>query len=170
MNALIKKILVPVDFSASSERAANYAATLARQLGASLHLVHALEPCELVRGPFEFFESPSAGHLDDLYWAARTRLTVLSRKLGLADRTSKEVRPGLASEVIKGAAVDLGADLVIMSSHGRSGLSHLLMGSVAERVMRSVPCPVLIIRDSERLEVHQPVTVESTTGDMPRAS
>jgi nucleotide-binding universal stress UspA family protein len=171
MDAFINRIVVPVDFSESSERAVSYAAALARRLGASLHLIHALEPPALTRGPLEFYESASAEHLNDVYWTARRRLNALSQKLALRVATSKEVRPGLASEVITAAVIDLGADLVIMSTHGRTGLSHLLLGSVAEQVVRSAVCPVLMIRDGGQVHVHRPTSGESTNAaDMVRAS
>ena len=65
MDALVTKIVVPIDFSPSSERAANYAAALARRVGASLHLIHALEPSALMRGASGAYEIQSAEHLDD---------------------------------------------------------------------------------------------------------
>ena len=167
MEAHIKKIVVPVDFSPTSESAVSYAAALARRIGASLHLIHALEP---TGGPFELYERPSTEHLDDVYWNARTRLSALSQKLSLGEGTSKEVRPGLASKVIVAVVIDLGADLVIMSTHGRTGVSHLLMGSVAEEVMRSARCPVLMIRDCGRAEAYRGAPFESESAEMARAS
>jgi universal stress protein A len=159
MNAAIRKIVVPVDFSEPSERAVEYAAALARSLGASLHLIHALEPAALALGGFELDGGPSAERLDDVYWTARTRLSVLSQKLALPAATSREVRPGHPSKVISTVVTDLGADLVVMSTHGRTGVSHLLMGSVAEDVMRSARCPVLMIRDAGRIAL-QPLVFE----------
>ena len=66
MEPLIAKILVPIDFSPASERAAQYAAALAQRLGASLHLVHVLEPAAMVKGPFEFYGTPPREFLDQL--------------------------------------------------------------------------------------------------------
>jgi universal stress protein A len=171
MDALIKKIVVPVDFSAPSEAAAHYAAALADRLGASLHLIHALEPSALARSPLESYETLSAESLDDVYWAARTRLSALSVRLALAGQISKEVRPGFPSEVITAAATDLGADLVVMSTHGRTGLSYLLMGSVAERVIRSTACPVLVVRDRGEVAARRQPSVELVAAvQMARAS
>ena len=163
MDALIRKIVVPIDFSPSSEGAATYAAAFARRVGASLHLIHALEPSMLTRGALGSSEILSGEHIDDLYWAARTRLSALGETLSLEGRISKEVRPGLPSNVITSAVIDLGADLVIMSTHGRSGVSHLLMGSVAERVIRSSACPVLVVREHGQPHVHQCWSPEMTT-------
>jgi nucleotide-binding universal stress UspA family protein len=78
----------------------------------------------------------------------------------LGGRISQEVRPGFPSEVITAAATDLGADLVVMSTHGRTGLSHLLLGSVAERVIRSTVCPVLVVRDRGEVAVERQPSVE----------
>jgi nucleotide-binding universal stress UspA family protein len=168
MDHLMQKILVPIDFSEASERAAEYAAALARRLGASLHLVHVVEPAEMVKGPFEFFEAPSPEFLDRLYWATRSRLVMLGGSLeGGQVPVSSEVRHGTPAESIRAATIDYGADLVIMSTHGRSGLSHLLMGSVAEQVIRTARCPVLVIRDCGQVHVHRPV---AETGDFAMAS
>jgi universal stress protein A len=168
MDPIIQKILVPVDFSEASERAAHYAAALARRLGASLHLVHVLEPSEMVQGPFELFEVPSPEFLNRLYWAKRTRLVKLGSGLeGGAVPVTSEVRHGTPADSVRAAAIDYGADLVIMSTHGRSGFSHLLMGSVAEQVIRTARCPVLVVRDCGQVHVHRP---EATGADVATAS
>lgn len=163
MEPLITKILVPIDFSPASERAAQYAAALAQRLGASLHLVHVLELAALVNGPFEFYEPPSREFLDQVYWDTRSRLVAVGGTLesGFV-RVSSEVRHGTPAESIRAATIDYGADLVIMSTHGRSGLSHLLMGSVAEQVIRTSRCPVLVLRDCGQVHVHRPVPAEMT--------
>jgi nucleotide-binding universal stress UspA family protein len=161
MDALIEKVLVPIDFSPASERAAQYGASLARRLSASLHLVHVLEPAAMVKGPFEFYEPPSREFLDQLYWNTRSRLVALGSTLeGGFLRVSSEVRHGTPAESICAATIDYGADLVVMSTHGRSGLSHLLMGSVAEQVIRTSRCPVLVLRDCGQVHVHRPAVAE----------
>jgi len=163
MEPLIDKILVPIDFSPASERAARYAASLARRLGASVHLVHVLEPAALVKGPFEFYGPPSPAFLDQLYWDTRARLVAVGSTLEYGFvRVSSEVRHGTPAESIRAATVDYGADLVIMSTHGRTGLSHLLMGSVAEQVIRTSRCPVLVLRDCGQVHVHRPFPAEAT--------
>jgi nucleotide-binding universal stress UspA family protein len=72
-----------------------------------------------------------------------------------------EVRHGDAQKSITAAEIDYGADLVIMSTHGRSGWSHLLLGSVAEQLIRTARCPVLVIRDSDQVHALKPQEVES---------
>ena len=80
--------------------------------------------------------------------------------MGLAARSARgrslttEIRTGRIAEEIANAAVAYGADLVVMSTHGRTGLPHLLMGSVAEEVIRIAPCPVLVMKDSGKVRVH----------------
>ena len=158
MDPLIAKILVPIDFSEGSERAAHYAAALARRLGATVHLVHVLEPAAMVKGPFEFYEPPSREFLDRLYWDTRSRLVAVGSKLEVGFvRVASEVRHGTPADCIRDAIVDYGTDLVVMSTHGRSGLSHLLMRSVAEQVIRAARCPVLVLRECGQVHVHRPV-------------
>jgi nucleotide-binding universal stress UspA family protein len=140
METLIKRVVVPVDFSDASERAGMYAAVLARQLGASVHFVHAME-------------SPEGPRSDRAYWTARRRLVALSDRVAAGVERSSEIRQGDPTDAIIDAVIDYGADLVVMSTHGRSGLSHLLMGSIAEHVIRSVPCPVLVVRDCGQVHV-----------------
>jgi nucleotide-binding universal stress UspA family protein len=149
METLINRVVVPIDFSDASERAGMYAAVLARQLGASVHFVHAMEPEE---GP----------RSERAYWALRHRLVALSDRIAAGVERSSEVRQGDPTDAIIAAVVDYGADLVVMSTHGRSGLSHLLMGSIAEHVIRSVHCPVLVVRDCGQVHVYKSHGPEST--------
>jgi universal stress protein A len=151
---MITTIVAPVDFSEPSKRTAGYAASLAQRLDATLHLVHVLEVPALAKHP----------SLDDrAYQDARAELKALRATLPLpTSHVSIEVRLGPVAEGITQAAIDYGADLVIMATHGRSGLSHLLMGSVAERVIRTARCPVLVVRSCGRVYMHAPATAEST--------
>jgi nucleotide-binding universal stress UspA family protein len=144
----MKRILVPIDFSEASERAGRYAAALARQLGASVHFVHAAEPEE---GP----------RSDRAYWVLRRQLVAWSDRIASGIEHSSEIRRGDPSAAIVTAVVDSGADLVVMSTHGRSGLSYLLTGSIAEDVIRSVQCPVLVVRDCGQVHVVKPRAFES---------
>jgi nucleotide-binding universal stress UspA family protein len=158
MNAVIQKIVVPIDFSDASTRAAQYAAALARRLDASVHLVHVLEPSELASQARDFFGGPSAADVDQMYWRKRQQLVSIGAGLEEGVRVTSEVRQGTPADSIRQAAVDYGSDLVIMSTHGRTGLSHLLMGSVAEQVIRTARCPVLVVRDCGQVHVHMPET------------
>jgi nucleotide-binding universal stress UspA family protein len=137
----LKTILVPVDFSDSGKPALSYAASLARQSGASLRLLHVLE--------FPHFR-PDFPHqtMDVSDWRERVNRDFgalqTSRFLGI--RTTSEIREGLPFQAIVDAARDIGADLIVMATHGRTGLQHVLLGSTAERVVRHAECPVLVIR------------------------
>ena len=139
MTPTINKILLPIDFSVPSDRAAGYAAALARSLGASIHLVHVLE------------DVSQATRYED----SRAKLLALTASLApAAARTSVEVRSGRPAAAIIDAAIDYGCDLIVMATHGRSGVSHLVLGSVAEEVIRHARCPVLAVRQSGAAAVH----------------
>jgi nucleotide-binding universal stress UspA family protein len=141
----IHHILVPTDGSAGSDAAAAYACDLAVALGARLTLLHV-------------FTAPTVLLPDAVYAATPEELrpleeACLAKLRGLADELA---RPELAIDVeavegnpteriVETAKLRL-VDLIIMGTHGRTGLSHLLLGSVAERVIRSAPCPVLTVR------------------------
>jgi nucleotide-binding universal stress UspA family protein len=72
------------------------------------------------------------------------------REIGSRGRFQVQVRDGVPWEEVVTAARESNTDLIILSTHGRTGLSHALLGSVAERVMRHAPCPVLVVRERER--------------------
>ena len=141
----IKRILVPVDFSEPSLQAVEYAVELARPFGASLELLCVIEPLAY---------APLAGPAVDLAAIraeqeriATERLAGLKRDLVRRHaRCRADLRIGSAYRTIVDRAARWPADLVVMGTQGRSGLSHLLIGSVAERVVRSAPCPVLTVR------------------------
>jgi universal stress protein A len=145
----IHRIVVPVDFSEASERAIDYAGGLARLLGASLHLIHVVEEIVVPSGPMELCLPDTSTLRERLHADARSQLAAIVARLKAAgpQRVTREIRDGLPAESIAQVTVDCGADLVIMATHGRTGLAHLLMGSVAERVIRTAPCPVLVIRE-----------------------
>jgi universal stress protein A len=128
----IKSILAPTDFSPHSEQAVRYACRLAERLDSELHLLHVLS--EIVpAGPDERAQETLDRSLDPSW--------------GKPGKVTRAVRWGSPVESIVSYAVDHRVDLVIISTHGRTGLSHVLLGSVAERIVREAPCPVLTIRD-----------------------
>ena len=144
----IQTILAPTDFSAHSERAVRYACGLAARLGSELHLLHVLseiipsgpEPMMMPFVPPEFYEENER--------AARETLDQLPRPDWEAPRSVvRSVRWGSPVEAIIGYATDHKIRLLAIATHGRAGLSHVLLGSVAERIVRESPCPVLTIRD-----------------------
>lgn len=140
-----RKILVPVDFSTSSMAAMQYAAALAREFGAGLLLFHALFPATRValdRVSVEMAGASAATHQKEaeLNIEALTKLDFLR---GIKCETM--VRWGYAVDEICGLTSQPDIDLLVASTHGRSGFKHILMGSVAEHVVRYAECPVLVV-------------------------
>jgi len=144
----IKSILAPTDFSTHSERAVRYACQLAERLGASLHLLHVLSEI-LPAGPDPLLMPvmPAEYYADNEARAKETLDRLLDPAWGKPAAVVKVVRWGSPVETIVGYALDQRIDLITVATHGRTGLSHVLLGSVAERIVREAPCPVLTIRD-----------------------
>jgi nucleotide-binding universal stress UspA family protein len=140
----IEKILVPLDFSPSSLQALDYATSLAKRFRAAIHLIH-------VHPPDEAASTPGAAHL--LLESAET-IERLNEELTGIHRKRVEpfcpenchVRGGQPYQEIVRLAREIDADLIALSTRGHSGLKRLLLGSTAERVVRSGPCPVLVVR------------------------
>lgn len=143
-----KSILVPVDFSSASNKALAYAAVLAEQFDARLTLLYVREPAASV-GIDGFY--PLMVGSEELTTAYQENLAKLAqRQLGDTRRVEKIlVREGRAYFEIAEAARALKSDVIVISTHGYSGLSHVLLGSVTERVVRHAPCPVLVVREHE---------------------
>ncbi len=141
----IKKILCPTDFSDTSEKAFEYAIFLATAHKAELVLLHVVDHLQgfdhyeiLALTPMEIaqkLEKRAEEHLDDLMNRAKDSVAV-----------EKAVRNGKTSVEICEAAREAQADVIVIGSHGRTGLSHVLIGSVAETVVRHADCPVLVVR------------------------
>ena len=146
----IARILVPVDFSDCSLEAARYAAGLAGTFHASIELLHVIEE------PFQSgVWSPDAyvPYVPELLTALRRdaerRLLKAKNLPGLAGLSVlTAVAVGRPSQAILDRAAEGDVDLIVMGTHGRTGVSHLMLGSVAERVLRRSPCPVLTVRGS----------------------
>jgi nucleotide-binding universal stress UspA family protein len=148
MTTNIRSILVPVDFSPASEQSVDYACGLARRLGASIHLLHVVEGTMTGDLHWEPYSEETAAHFERLRQEGGARLAATAARIeGHRVRTTREVRGGNPATEIKKAALDYGADLIIMATHGRTGLSRALLGSVAEEVVRSAWCPTLVIRE-----------------------
>jgi universal stress protein A len=144
----IRVILVPVDFSPDSDRALAYAADLASALGAHLHLLHAYHLPPLAAAPYG--SSLPQSVWDELRDAARAELEERREKLvGRGLEAQAHLTTGMASEAIREAAAEVGADLIVMGTRGRTGLAHVLLGSVAERTLRTAPCPVLTVKEND---------------------
>lgn len=143
----IRRVLVPTDFSDHSLSSLRYGAELAEKFGAELVLLHVIQDLALVM-PDAIMPTPiPTPDLTQLTDSARAAVTELIGRENLARLNPRtEIRFGSPSSEIVAAAEDLKADLLCLSTHGRGGLAHLLLGSVAEKVVRQAPCPVLTVR------------------------
>lgn len=143
----IKKILVAIDFSKLSYEALDYAIDLARDLGAKLSVIYVVEPLEFA-GVDVLGGTPIATQsiVDEHLKQAKLELErVKNRKLAGLEGATTAVRMGRPAEEIVAAGGKGKANLIVLGTHGRSGLSHLLMGSVSERVVRHSQCPVVVV-------------------------
>ena len=138
---VLKNILVAIDFEPASDAALTYGRALARTFGARLHLIHVAE---------NDFLRPS---VTDPYVLKTAMARRLSERLTAEDRadgarTMLEVADRPADTITRYARHEQ-IDLIVMGTHGRTGVTHMLMGSVAEHVVRTAPCPVLTVRHPE---------------------
>ena len=144
----LKRILVPIDFSDCSRKALRYALPFAREFGADLILMHIVEVAYLAG---EFGTTDFVAMEADLKAGAERQLQQLGQaEIGSSVAWRIEVRSGRAAPEIAVAAREIEADLIVIATHGRTGLKHVLLGSVAENVVRHAPCPVLTVRENER--------------------
>ncbi len=142
----LRKILVPVDFSTHSAEAIRYAADLSRRYEANVTVAHAYQPPE-----YAFPE----GYLLQKASDQTARLAMLERQLAHCEaearaagavRVESKLIDGVDSAAIVRFAEETEQDLIVMGTHGRTGFKRAILGSVAEKVVRTAPCPVLTIR------------------------
>jgi nucleotide-binding universal stress UspA family protein len=144
---LIKKILVPIDFSDYSKNALRYAAQFAKTLNAKLFLVYVIEPI-IYPSDFSMGQVAIPSAEMDLTKRAEEELDLLARNLidpGL--KVERMIKTGKPFVEINEIAKEEDIDLIIMATHGHTGVEHLLFGSTAEKVVRKAPCPVLTLRE-----------------------
>lgn len=149
---LIQHILCPTDFSETAMKAVKYGEQLAIEAGAELTLIHA-------------FDTPATWNLQGQVHPRDPKLEE-QLKAVLADsphaaKIHRLQHAGLSGEVICWTAQDRGCDLIVMGTHGRTGMRHLLFGSVAEYVLQHARCPVVTIRDRDPNEppLKQPIVM-----------
>ena len=164
MAPTVKRILVPTDFSETADKALAYAKDLAPKLGASLHLVHVYRDPYAVAAcaPEVYATVPAevrARALDEVRERLFERLDA-DEELRL--RGSRGIVRGLVAPQIVDYAAMNDIDLIVMGTHGRRGVAHLLLGSVAEHVLRTAECPVLTVR-AEHQEAQERVTDAANT-------
>ena len=155
----LKNILVATDFSESSTTALEYGRALARTFNATLHVVHVVDNFMLQGMLADAAPVDYGDLLDKLEEAARRQLDAAIREDDRRELGAKAVLlSGTApAPAIVNYATEAHIDLIVMGTHGRGGWSHLLMGSVAEKVVRMAPCPVLTVRHPE----HEFVTADA---------
>jgi universal stress protein A len=140
----VRSILVPIDFSKASEKALDYAVSLAKQFSAKLTVLSVVEPFPTP----DFAYNPLVMENDKVVAATKRRLEKVTANAGVASEFVEKtlVRNGVPYREIVDAARTLKVDLIVISTHGYSGLAHVFMGSTAERVVRHAECPVLVVR------------------------
>jgi nucleotide-binding universal stress UspA family protein/mono/diheme cytochrome c family protein len=148
----IKRILVPLDFSTSSRRALDYAAGMALRFDAALHLVHVCEVPTMMTGSMDAYAIAYSDWALRLGEEAERELVKVTASLK-ARQVTTEVLFGNPARAIVEAAEANAADLIVMGTHGHGAVMHLMMGNVAERVVRFAPCPVMTVREPREREV-----------------
>lgn len=136
-----KVLLVPIDFSKSADKALAYSAALARSLGAEIRLLHVIEGTKVATESFQWIDF--SNEVKAVVTPMLENLARRIQKQGIPIRT--EVGQGTPYLEIVNRARRQKADMIIMGTHGRTGVQRWIMGSVAERVVRIAACPVLTI-------------------------
>ncbi len=146
----LKRILLPTDFSDYSQHAVRYACGFAEKFDAEVHLLHVLQDLVAIVPEPGLAFPPPGDYMDELRRSAEQALEkVVSEEWSRAHRVLKATRQGVPFVEIIRYARDNEIDLIVMATHGRSGLAHVLLGSVTEKVVRKAPCPVLTVRPPE---------------------
>lgn len=157
-------ILVPTDFNPASHAALECAKEIAERFGARLSLLHVVtDPKATGFWTPEVYVPATPETQEGFLREARKRLdSALSPEERSRFTATIDVRLGAVADRIQEVALEQQVDLIVMGTHGRRGLAHLLLGSVAERVLRSAPCPVLT--------THAPAQAHGVSESMPAAS
>ncbi|HTP13855.1 MAG TPA: universal stress protein [Bacteroidota bacterium] len=139
-----KKILIPTDYSELSGAAIEYAMVFSRMFGARIHLLHVLDTIPVLAMQTMDLTTEAVMSETDRNAKNDLHLFIVS-KVGNIPGLVEVVRKGIAETEIVRFAKEEGIDLIVMATHGRSGLSHVFTGSVAEKVIQQSPVPVLVI-------------------------
>ncbi|MFN7803393.1 MAG: universal stress protein [Planctomycetaceae bacterium] len=139
----LKQILVPIDFSEPSERATEYGLSLARQFNATLHLLHVIEDPVVYLPMYESYPVPTRQQFETY---AQERLdNWIPESVTRGVKVETAWRHGRPDVEIVDYASDSAVDLIVIGTHGRGMAAHLLLGSIAEKVVRKAACPVLTV-------------------------
>lgn len=145
----LKTILVPTDFSECSDAAVKHGSALANAFGATLHLLNVVQDPYAMPYGADGFGAPAHDLLGEWRAEAKRRLDA-AVPAGFESRTVAATRVGSPCPEIVHYAIDHHVDLIVLGTHGRGAIGHVLLGSVAERVVRTAPCPVLTVRHPQR--------------------
>lgn len=140
----LERILVPVDFSDTSQAAVEHAIELARVCGAEIHLLHSYPVSPGIATPY----GPALPDVvfQSIRGSAERRLDEVKRQVaGAGIAVTAHLTAEAAGFAIADAAKELDADCVVMGTRGLTGIKHVLLGSVAERTVRTAPCPVITV-------------------------
>jgi universal stress protein A len=155
---LLNSVLVAFDFSETSKHALDYGRNLARAFGGRLHVVHITDVVSTTAAQF-YPEGPGDPEAKATHLAVNQIREVLAAEGLDVVAPAVRVSPDPAKAIVE-YAKEVHADVIVVGTHGRSGMSRLLMGSVAEHVVRTAPCPVLVVRPREHeFVLPEPVTV-----------
>jgi nucleotide-binding universal stress UspA family protein len=158
----ITSILVPSDFSECSDEAVRYGLELACKFDATVHLLHVVQDPLTQPWAAEGFAVPLFEAVEQWQRQAEDRLAAM---VPPAQAPRVRIASSVAApfpEILRYAEVH-NIDLIVMGSHGRGGVSHLLLGSIAEKVVRRAPCPVLTVRHPQHAFVHDAVPAAAIT-------
>jgi len=143
---VFKKILFPTDFSVASDYAMSYAISMAKRYKAKFFLLHVVDTTYDISG-FYIPHISAEKLMQEMEEAAEKKLTNISSAISRRIKAREiVVKSGIPHKEILKFAKDKGVDMIIMGTHGKAGLDHLLFGSTTERVLRQASCPVLTIR------------------------
>ncbi|MBI3004102.1 MAG: universal stress protein [Ignavibacteriales bacterium] len=146
----LSRILVPIDFSEFSKNALKYAIPFARQFEASVDLLYVVEPA-IYPADFSFGQVGFPNVEEELRKRGTEELeTLMKKEIGRRLPARFSVRTGKPFYEINQYATEEDIDLIIIATHGHSGMEHILFGSTAEKVVRKAPCPVLVVRSGEK--------------------
>ena len=142
----IRSILVPIDFSIHSKNALKYAVPIAEKFRASVHLVYVVEPT-IYPAYLGFGQVVLPGVEDELREKGAEELeTLIKKEIGRRVEASCAVRTGNPHQEILREADERGVDMIVVATHGHSGMEHMLFASTADRIVRNARCPVMTIR------------------------
>ncbi|MGA7160104.1 MAG: universal stress protein [Bacteroidota bacterium] len=146
----LRKILVPIDFSDYSKKALHYAIPFAQQFKASIYLLYVVEPT-IYPADFSFGQIGMPNVENELRAKGEQELQeLITNEVRGAVPAEAFVKVGLPFVEVVSFAKDEKVELIIVATHGHTGVEHVLFGSTAEKIVRKAPCPVLVVRSDER--------------------